>query len=99
MKDGLYSGRGKYFYSNGNVYDGYWSRGKRKTFTIDELIKRCIVMELDSDVVLFEGEWRSHWRQKYPNTVRCKLIDMDNKVVLRAYLLTHLLCYLRTHLR
>ncbi len=95
MKDGLYSGRGKYLYSNGSVYDGYWSRGKRKTLNIDEVIKRCVVTEMDSDAVLYEGEWRSHWKEKYPNMARCKLIDVDNKVLTHPCLLTH--SYLLTH--
>ena len=97
MKDGLYSGRGKYLYSNGSVYDGYWNRGKRKTLNIDEVIKRCVVMEMDSDAVLYEGERRSHWKEKYPNMARCKLIDVDYKVLTHSLLLTYSYSLTFTH--
>ena len=79
-KEGAYSGRGKYIYSNGNIYDGYWSRGKRKTVDIIDTIKKCIITEMKSNTILYKGSWSNHWRVAYQGNVRCKLLDIDNKV-------------------
>ncbi len=97
MKDGVYSGRGTYIYSNGTVYDGYWSQGKRKTVDIVDVIKRCVLTDMSSDAVLYEGSWSHHWHGQFPQTMRCKLIDIDNKVSTHyciPYSLTHSLTHL-----
>ena len=75
----MYSGRGTYIYSNGNKYDGYWSRGKRKTIDMIDVIKKCILMDMSSNVV-YEGNWSNHWCGELPQTIQCKLIDIDDKV-------------------
>ncbi len=86
IREGAYSGRGKYLYSNGNIYDGYWSRGKRKTVDVTDTIKKCIISEMMSERVLYEGVWSNYWRKEYQGNVRCTLIDLDNKVyILRLY--------------
>ena len=85
MKDGKYSGRGKYTYFNGNTYDGYWSNSKRVTVEVHNIFKQCTITDgtdvTKTKLVKSWSEWSEWLKNDSKPSASIEVTDIDEKIL------------------
>jgi len=80
FKNGLPHGKGKYFWSNGNSYDGEWKKGKMEGYGVQVIKKEG----KDSTVT---GYWNNNQytgKSKYPYVINTKSLNIESIRVVKV---------------